>query len=122
MHAIWETSKRVYGVEFTAVHIHSQLTALGATMADIPERRSRPGSGYLIPGHVRHHGAFHRSPLDILVGRRHYGVQMRAALRYSNRNLFKLTHYQLGPTLPTAWHGDIAVVLDNVEADARRYS
>ena len=67
MHAIWEALKRVYGVEFTAVHIHGQLTALGATMADIPERRPRPGSVYLIPGHVGHQALLsqhtHRTPL-----------------------------------------------------------
>jgi hypothetical protein len=80
MHAIWEQLKRVYGVEFTAVRIYSQLTALGATMADIPERRSRPGSAYLIPGHVGHRGAFHPSLLNIFVGHRYYGVQTGAAL------------------------------------------
>ena len=81
MHAIWKQLKRVYGVEFTAVRIYSNLTALGATMADIPERRSRPGSAYLIPGHVGHRGAFHPSLLNIFVGHRYYGVQTGAALR-----------------------------------------
>jgi hypothetical protein len=76
MHAIWDALKRVYGVEFTAVHIHSQLTALGATMADIPERRPRPGCDYLIPGHVGH-----QVLLNILIGHRYYGAQRRAALR-----------------------------------------
>ena len=49
MHAIWEQLKRVYGVEFTAVRIYSQLTALGATMADIPERRPGPAPAISSP-------------------------------------------------------------------------